>query len=177
MLVLQAVNFKRAEAAASDHTLDLFVGVLRNERHWLAYPRMKPIKRAILPSSGVLARWRRRHTLWPRQRRAAASKNAGIALLPRGGRGKPAGDSLMRQDEKSDFPSPSAEGPTAKSERLRETLITTLTGFILTGVIGTMVATWFQQRGWAWQNAVAQVEKDTTSALASLQSVSGLLDK
>jgi hypothetical protein len=83
----------------------------------------------------------------------------------------------MRQDEKSDFQSPSAEGPTAKSERLRETLITTLTGFILTGVIGTMVATWFQQRGWAWQNAVAQVEKDTTSALASLQSVSGLLDK
>ena len=42
-------------------------------------------------------------------------------------------------------------------------------GFILTGVIGTMVATWFQQRGWAWQNAVEQVEKDTASALASLQ--------
>lgn len=83
----------------------------------------------------------------------------------------------MPQDEKSDFQSPPAEGPTAKSERLRETLITTLIGFILTGVIGTMVATWFQQRGWAWQNAVAQVEKDTTSVLASLQSVSGLLDK
>src|SRR5262245_47239914 len=80
MLVLQAVNVKLAEAAASNHALDLFVGVLRNERHWLAYPRLKPIKRAILPSSGVLARWRRYHTLWPRQRPAAAPKSAGIAL-------------------------------------------------------------------------------------------------
>jgi hypothetical protein len=83
----------------------------------------------------------------------------------------------MRQDETSDSQSAASEGRTAKSERLRETLVTTLLGFILTGVIGTMVATWFQQRGWAWQNAVAQVEKDTTSALASLQSASDLLDK
>ena len=36
--MFQAVNFKCAEAAASDHTLDLFVGVLRNERHWLPCP-------------------------------------------------------------------------------------------------------------------------------------------
>jgi len=83
----------------------------------------------------------------------------------------------MGQDQKSDSQSAASEGRTAKSERLRETLVTTLLGFILTGVIGTMVATWFQQRGWAWQNAVAQVEKDTTSALASLQSASDLLDK
>jgi hypothetical protein len=83
----------------------------------------------------------------------------------------------MRQDEASDSQSAASEGRTAKSERLRETLITTLIGFVLTGVIGTMVATWFQQRGWAWQNAVAQVEKDTTSALTSLQSASDLLDK
>jgi hypothetical protein len=83
----------------------------------------------------------------------------------------------MRQDETSDSQSAASEGRTAKSEGLREKLITTLMGFILTGVIGTMVATWFQQRGWAWQNAVARVEKDTTSALASLQSASDLLDK
>src|SRR5262249_9686452 len=83
----------------------------------------------------------------------------------------------MRQDETSDSESVASEGRTAKSESLREKLVTTLIGFILTGVIGTMVATWFQQRGWAWQNAVAQVEKDTTSALASLPSASDLLDK
>jgi hypothetical protein len=83
----------------------------------------------------------------------------------------------MRQDETSGSESAGSEGQTAKSESLREKLVTTLMGFILTGVIGTMVATWFQQRGWAWQNAVAQVEKDTTSALASLQSASDLLDK
>src|SRR5262249_5373315 len=83
----------------------------------------------------------------------------------------------MPQDEKSDFPSPPAEGRTAKSERLRETLITTLTGFILTGVIGTMVAPWFQQLGWACQNEVAKVEKDTRSALVSLHSVWSLLEK
>ncbi|MGA2639218.1 hypothetical protein [Methylocella sp.] len=39
------------------------------------------------------------------------------------------------------------------------------------------MATWFQQRGWAWQSKVAQVEKDTTSALDSLHSTSDLLDK
>src|SRR5262249_54550003 len=81
----------------------------------------------------------------------------------------------MRQDETSDPQSIASEGRTAKSESLREKLVTTLIGFILTGVIGTMVATWFQQRG--WQNAVAQVDKDTTSALASFQSASDLLDK
>src|SRR5215471_20957944 len=67
MLMFQAVNFKRAEAAASDHTLDLFGGVLRNERHWLPCPPMKPS--AIWPSFGFLARWR--HCLARRPRAAA----------------------------------------------------------------------------------------------------------
>src|ERR1700730_16790522 len=39
MLMFQAVNLKRAEAAGSDHTLDLFVGILRNERHLPAFPK------------------------------------------------------------------------------------------------------------------------------------------
>jgi hypothetical protein len=83
----------------------------------------------------------------------------------------------MHQDQTNDTQSGAPEGRTARSESLRDKVVATLLGFILTGVIGTMVATWFQQRGWAWQNAVAQVEKDTTSALASLQSASDLLDK
>ena len=33
-------------------------------------------------------------------------------------------------------------------------------GFILTGVVGTMVTSWIQQRGWAWQNHVAKIESD-----------------
>jgi hypothetical protein len=37
--MFQAVNLKRAEAAGSDHTLDLFVGILRNERHLPAFPK------------------------------------------------------------------------------------------------------------------------------------------
>ena len=64
-----------------------------------------------------------------------------------------------------------------KSETLRDKVVATLPGFILTGVVGTMLATWFQERGWAWQNAVEQVEKDTTNAMASLQSASDLLDR
>jgi hypothetical protein len=39
MLMFQAVNLKRAEAAGSDHTLDLFVGILRNEWHLPAFPK------------------------------------------------------------------------------------------------------------------------------------------
>jgi hypothetical protein len=70
-----------------------------------------------------------------------------------------------------------SQSRTVKSERLRDKVAAMLPGFILTGVVGTMLATWFQERGWAWQNAVEQVEKDTTSAMASLQSASDLLDK
>jgi hypothetical protein len=40
-----------------------------------------------------------------------------------------------------------------------------------------MIGAWFQQRGWAWQNTVTQVEKDTRSALESLHAASELLDK
>jgi hypothetical protein len=70
-----------------------------------------------------------------------------------------------------------APAPPAKGDSLRDKVATAVFGFLLTGVVGTMVATWFQQRGWAWQSRVAQVEKDTTSALDSLHSASDLLDK
>ncbi|MET0217980.1 MAG: hypothetical protein ABW205_08665 [Burkholderiales bacterium] len=65
----------------------------------------------------------------------------------------------------------------AARERMRDRFFAMLLPFLLTGVIGTMVGAWFQQRGWAWQNRVAQVEKDTGSALDALHSVSELLDK
>jgi hypothetical protein len=49
-------------------------------------------------------------------------------------------------------------------------------GFVLTGVIGTMVTSWIQQRGWAWQNHVANIEKDTQNALVTYQTVSDLIN-
>jgi hypothetical protein len=49
-------------------------------------------------------------------------------------------------------------------------------GFILTGVVGTMITTWIQQRGWAWQNHVARIEKDTQNALTTYQNVSDLIN-
>lgn len=83
----------------------------------------------------------------------------------------------MAQDKDNEAPKAAPPERTAKGDSLREKVGTALLGFLLTGVIGTMVATWFQQRGWAWQNRVTQVEKDTTSALDSLRSASDLLDK
>ena len=71
----------------------------------------------------------------------------------------------MGQDEDKNAPKPAPPERTAKDDSLRDKVGTALLGFLLTGVIGTMVATWFQQRGWAWQNRVMQVEKDTSSAL------------
>ncbi len=71
----------------------------------------------------------------------------------------------MAQDKDGEAPKAAHPERTAKGDSLREKVGTALLGFLLTGVVGTMVATWFQQRGWAWQNRVAQVEKDTTSAL------------
>lgn len=62
-------------------------------------------------------------------------------------------------------------------EKMRDKVFALLLPFLLTGVIGTMVGAWFQQRGWAWQNRVAQVEKDTSSTLDALHAVSELLDK
>ena len=53
----------------------------------------------------------------------------------------------MHQDETSDTQSNAPEDRKARSESLRDKFVTTLLGFILTGAIGTMVATWFQQRG------------------------------
>lgn len=83
----------------------------------------------------------------------------------------------MVQDKTSDVQSSASEDRTAKKESLRDKVVAAVLGFMLTGVVGTMVATWFQQRGWAWQNAVMQVEKDTANAMGSLQSASDLLDK
>ena len=73
----------------------------------------------------------------------------------------------MGQDEDKNAPKPAPPERTAKGESLRDK-VGPAYSILLTGVIGTMVATWFQQRGWAWQNKVTQVEKDTSSALDSL---------
>ncbi|MGO9672678.1 MAG: hypothetical protein ACLPSF_00640 [Methylocella sp.] len=82
----------------------------------------------------------------------------------------------MPQNDPKDAPNATPDR-TPRGESLRDKVGAAVLGFMLTGVIGTMVATWFQQRGWAWQNRVMQVEKDTASALDSLRSASDLLDK
>jgi hypothetical protein len=83
----------------------------------------------------------------------------------------------MPQHDAKDAQGKAPPEPPARGDSLRDKVATAVFGFLLTGVVGTMVATWFQQRGWAWQSQVAQVEKDTASALDSLNSVSNLLDK
>lgn len=59
---------------------------------------------------------------------------------------------------------------------MREKAMITLTGFLLTGVLGTMVTTWIQQRGWAWQNRVAKIEKDTQNVMATYRSAAELVN-
>jgi hypothetical protein len=49
-------------------------------------------------------------------------------------------------------------------------------GFLLTGVVGTLVTSWIQQRGWTWQNQVAKIDKDTQNALGAYQSASDLIN-
>ncbi len=62
------------------------------------------------------------------------------------------------------------------TESLREKIVVALVGFVLTGVIGTVLTTWIQQRGWAWQNRVAKIEKDTENAIATYRSTSDLIN-
>lgn len=62
------------------------------------------------------------------------------------------------------------------TETLREKILVALVGFVLTGVIGTILTTWVQQRGWAWQNRVAKIEKDTENAMATYRSASELIN-
>lgn len=62
------------------------------------------------------------------------------------------------------------------SESVREKITAAIFGFILTGVIGTMLTTWVQQRGWSWQNRVTKIEKDTDNAMAAYRSASELIN-
>ena len=63
-----------------------------------------------------------------------------------------------------------------KDDSFREKIIIALLGFILTGVLGGTVTTWIQQRGWAWQNRVAKIDKDVSNALAAYQGASDLIN-
>jgi hypothetical protein len=63
-----------------------------------------------------------------------------------------------------------------KDDSFREKIIIALLGFILTGVLGGTVTTWIQQRGWAWQNRVAKIDKDVQNALAAYQGASDLIN-
>lgn len=62
------------------------------------------------------------------------------------------------------------------NESLREKVLLAIVGFMLTGVVGTVITTWIQQRGWAWQNRVAKIEKDTENAIAAYRAVSDLIN-
>jgi hypothetical protein len=66
--------------------------------------------------------------------------------------------------------------PVKADESWRQKAFIAVMGFILTGVIGTMITSWIQQRGWAWQNHVANIEKDTQNALTTYQTVSDLIN-
>lgn len=62
------------------------------------------------------------------------------------------------------------------NETLREKVLLAIVGFMLTGVVGTVITTWIQQRGWAWQNRVAKIDKDTENAIAAYRAVSDLIN-
>jgi len=65
---------------------------------------------------------------------------------------------------------------TPAADSFREKVIIALLGFILTGVLGGTVTTWIQQRGWAWQNRVAKIDKDVQNSLAAYQGASDLIN-
>ena len=75
-----------------------------------------------------------------------------------------------------DSPEQSSAKAYASSDGLRDKVVVAIAGFILTGVLGTMVTTWIQQRGWAWQNRVSKIEKDTENALNAYRSASELVN-
>ena len=62
------------------------------------------------------------------------------------------------------------------SEGWRQRALVAVMGFILTGVLGTIVTTWIQQRGWVWQNRVAKIDRDTQNALSTYQGASDLIN-
>jgi hypothetical protein len=66
--------------------------------------------------------------------------------------------------------------PAKTGDSLREKAMLGLIGFLLTGVLGTLITTWIQQRGWTWQNQVAKIDKDTQNALGAYQSASDLIN-
>jgi len=69
-----------------------------------------------------------------------------------------------------------AKNRAREPDSLREKLVLTLIGFMLTGVVGGMLTTWIQQRGWAWQNRVTTIEKDVNNVVATYKSASELLN-
>jgi hypothetical protein len=66
--------------------------------------------------------------------------------------------------------------PPKTGDSFREKVMIALLGFILTGVLGGMATTWIQQRGWAWQNRIAKIDRDTASALTAYQGASDLVN-
>ena len=76
----------------------------------------------------------------------------------------------------SNSPEQSSAIARSLSGGLRDKVAVAIAGFILTGVLGTMVTTWIQQRGWAWQNRVSKIEKDTENALNTYKSASDLVN-
>lgn len=62
------------------------------------------------------------------------------------------------------------------TETLRDRIVVALVGFVMTGIIGTALTTWIQQRGWAWQNRVTKIDKDTENAMTAYRAASDLVN-
>jgi hypothetical protein len=80
------------------------------------------------------------------------------------------------QSEVCSLSSSPAAPPGKNGESLRQKAVIAVMGFVLTGIVGTMITSWIQQRGWAWQNRIARIDKDTQNALGAYQSVSDLVN-
>lgn len=62
------------------------------------------------------------------------------------------------------------------ADTLRDRIVVAIIGFVMTGVLGTLVTTWIQQRGWTWQNRVAKIEKDVDNSITTYRAASDLVN-
>lgn len=83
----------------------------------------------------------------------------------------------MTQETEPAEKQPSKPRVARGADSIVEKMTITLFGFVLTGVIGGMLTTWIQQRGWAWQNRVTAIEKDVANVVSANKAASELINQ
>jgi cell division protein FtsL len=86
------------------------------------------------------------------------------------------------ESEKPDEPTeakiePPDRAPERSGETMGQKILYTTIVFLITGVIGTLISAYIQQRGWSYQNSVNKIEKDTDQALNLQKNVNELIQE